>query len=93
MEFNLSVDSCFLEEELLNGIDLKNVAHLKKMARVLVEERAIIKRVSKGESGAEGENNYSVEINLQHINPMTSRTHTPVTAGPLTTNIHGAENE
>lgn len=47
MEFDLNVEHCFLEEELMGGIDLKNLNHLKKMARVLVEERAIIKRVAK----------------------------------------------
>ena len=31
----------------MSGIDLKNITHLKKMAKVLVEERAIIKRVSR----------------------------------------------
>ncbi len=45
MEFDLDISSCFLQEEILGGIDLKNISHLKKMARVLIEERAIIKRV------------------------------------------------
>ena len=47
MEFDLLIESCFLEEELLGGLNLRNIAHLKRMARVLVEERAVIKRVSK----------------------------------------------
>jgi len=44
------VDQCFLEEELLGGVDLRNINHLKRMAKVLVEERAIIKRVTKDSS-------------------------------------------
>lgn len=47
MEFDLKIEHCFLEEELLGGLDLRNINHLKKMARCLVEERAIIKRVVK----------------------------------------------
>ena len=46
MDFYLRIDHCFLEDEIRGGIDLKNVNHLKKMARVLIEERALIKRVS-----------------------------------------------
>ena len=46
MDFYLRIDHCFLDDEIRGGIDLKNVTHLKKMARVLVEERALIKRVS-----------------------------------------------
>jgi hypothetical protein len=46
MDFDLNIEHCFLEEEMMGGIDLKNVTHLKKMARVLVEERALIKRVN-----------------------------------------------
>jgi hypothetical protein len=47
MNFDVVIRNCFLEEELLNGIDLKNISHLKKMAKLLIEERAIIKRISK----------------------------------------------
>lgn len=54
MEFDLMVDQCFLEEELLGGVDLRNISHLKRMAKVLVEERAIIKRISK-DSSLEGD--------------------------------------
>ena len=81
MEFDMLVEACFLEEELANGLDLRNVAHLKRMARVLVEERAVIKRVGKGEEGGE---NYTVEVNLSGVIPMqnqvqapSSRTQTP----------------
>jgi len=71
MEFDLSISHCFLEEELLNGIDLKNIGHLKKMARVLVEERAIIKRVgAKEQTGDNANNLYTVDINLSHITPI-----------------------
>jgi hypothetical protein len=69
MEFNIAIESCFGEEELLGGIDLKNISHLKKMARILIEERAIIKRVSK-EANDDPNNSYTVDINLSHINPL-----------------------
>jgi hypothetical protein len=46
VDFDLLIQNCFLEEEIAGGINLKNVNHLKKMAKVLVEERAIIKRVN-----------------------------------------------
>lgn len=76
MDFDLRIDKCFLEEEILGGVNLKNVNHLKKMARVLVEERAIIKRVNQ-QSVEEGDNAasaapplYTVEINLSQINPL-----------------------
>jgi hypothetical protein len=72
MDFYLRIDHCFLEEEIRGGIDLKNVAHLKKMARVLVEERALIKRVSSGPTTEDhsGDNLYTVEINLANTNPI-----------------------
>ena len=72
MDFYLRIDHCFLDEEIRGGIDLKNVAHLKKMARVLVEERALIKRVSSNSptDDLSGDNLYTVEINLANTNPI-----------------------
>ena len=46
MDFDIPINQCFLEEELQGGVDLKNLSHLKKMAKILVEERAIIKRAA-----------------------------------------------
>jgi hypothetical protein len=72
MDFYLRIDHCFLEEELRGGIDLKNLNHLKKMARVLVEERALIKRVSSSAvvDDLSSENLYTVEISLANLNPL-----------------------
>ncbi len=73
MDFELRIDHCFLEEEIMGGIDLKNINHLKKMARVLVEERALIKRVRQVEpydEAAGDANLYSVEINLANLSPL-----------------------
>ena len=53
MEFDLMIDQCFFEEELLGGIDLRNITHLKRMAKVLVEERAVIKRITKDDKSSE----------------------------------------
>lgn len=72
MDFDLKISKCFLEEEILGGINLKNVNHLKKMAKVLVEERAIIKRVNtvnKDDDNASA-NLYTVEINISQINAL-----------------------
>ena len=78
MDFDLDIRQCFLEEELSSVIDLKNLSHLKKMARVLVEERAVIKRVAKenlimtshdttGNVSVDSISNlYTVEINLNN---------------------------
>lgn len=72
MDFYLRIDHCFLDEELRGGIDLKNLTHLKKMARVLVEERALIKRVSSSAvvDDIASENLYTVEISLANLNPL-----------------------
>ena len=71
MDFYLRIDHCFLEDEIRGGIDLKNVNHLKKMARVLIEERALIKRVSSSnEEQLSNENLYTVEINLANTSPI-----------------------
>ena len=72
MDFYLRIDHCFLEQEINGGIDLKNIAHLKKMARVLVEERALIKRVSTQTVADElnTDNLYTVEINLANSSPL-----------------------
>jgi hypothetical protein len=80
MDFELMVDQCFLEEELLGGVDLRNISHLKRMAKVLVEERAIIKRISKDYpsqqqleltvadmNSSKGNTVYTIEINLSNI--------------------------
>jgi hypothetical protein len=72
MDFYLRIDHCFLEQEINGGIDLKNIAHLKKMARVLVEERALIKRVSSQTliDDLTSDNLYTVEINLANSTPL-----------------------
>lgn len=73
MDFYLRIDHCFLEDEIRGGLDLKNVNHLKKMARVLIEERALIKRVSSTNPAEEhlaSDNLYTVEINLANTTPI-----------------------
>jgi hypothetical protein len=72
MDFYLRIEHCFLEQEINGGIDLKNIAHLKKMARVLVEERALIKRVSSQTAVVDltTDNLYTVEINLANSSPL-----------------------
>lgn len=71
MNFYLRIDHCFLEDELRGGIDLRSISHLKKMARVLVEERSLIKRVSSPVTDdANQDNLYTVEINLLNLNPL-----------------------
>ena len=86
MDFDIPINQCFLEEELQGGVDLKNLSHLKKMAKILVEERVIIKRAAQEhESVDDGEiskdsrgknssnlNLYTVEINLSHITPINA---------------------
>jgi hypothetical protein len=60
-----------LEDEILGGVDLKNINHLKKMARLIVEERAIIKRVGRDQQlQQQNDNPYTVEINLSHIGQL-----------------------
>ncbi len=74
MDFDLKISKCFLEEEIMGGINLKNVNHLKKMAKVLVEERAIIKRVnteSKDDDNFSTANLYTVDINISQVNALT----------------------
>lgn len=74
MDFDIKISKCFLEEEIMGGINLKNVNHLKKMAKVLVEERAIIKRVNTGIRGDDknGQDNlYTVDINISQINAIS----------------------
>jgi hypothetical protein len=74
MDFDIKISKCFLEEEIMGGINLKNVNHLKKMAKVLVEERAIIKRVNTANRGDENlaqDNLYTVDINISQINAIT----------------------
>jgi hypothetical protein len=72
MDFDLKISKCFLEEEIMGGINLKNVNHLKKMAKVLVEERAIIKRVNtvNKDDDNESANLYTVDINISQINTL-----------------------
>ncbi len=72
MDFDLKISKCFLEEEIMGGINLKNVNHLKKMAKVLVEERAIIKRVNtvNKDDDNESANLYTVDINISQINAL-----------------------
>jgi hypothetical protein len=97
MEFELLIGSCFLEEELLGGLDLRNIAHLKRMARVLVEERAVIKRVAKDSNiqitGNEKLGNlYTVEINLSHITPMNPNGSTPRSGSASGGQVHANNN-
>eukprot|EP00347_Sterkiella_histriomuscorum_P013376 403364949 len=76
--FELQFSQCFHEEELRN-INFKNIEQLKKLARVIIEERAVINRVqdpinesydasvknNKNISGQSGQQNqYKIEINL-----------------------------
>lgn len=58
----------------MGGINLKNVNHLKKMAKVLVEERAIIKRVNtanRADDNVGQDNLYTVDINISQINAIS----------------------
>ena len=61
-----------MEEELL-GVNKKNLSQLKKMAKVLVEERTIIKRINGGEGdnivdNGNSVNTYAIEISLMPHN-------------------------
>ena len=50
MEFVISLDQCFHEEEL-QRINKRDINQLKKLAKILVEERAVIKRISEENEG------------------------------------------
>ena len=72
MEFELHLEQCFHEEELASS-NRREVSTLKRMAKLLVEERAVIKRITDDNEVATDtpQNNsthnlYTVEINLNY---------------------------
>lgn len=81
-EFVFDVGSCFLEEELQGGLDLRNIAHLKKMARLFIEERAIIKRVGKDQHHATA-SQIMIQQSFDGSNESASQYEAPSMAQPL----------
>ena len=61
-EYILELENCFHEDELVQ-LNRKDINQLKKLAKVLVEERAVVKR-SSDMATSEKENLYTLEINL-----------------------------
>ncbi|CDW76064.1 UNKNOWN [Stylonychia lemnae] len=71
-EFKISLRQCFLDEELAN-LSLRNIETLKKLAKIVIEERTIINRVQNGNSddpNKDIQGQYKVEIKM--VNPMHS---------------------
>jgi hypothetical protein len=54
------------------SINKKNIIQLKKIAKILVEERTVIKRANgEGNNG----NSYAIEISLNHLIPSSYDNH------------------